>query len=101
MNVRSSSIIIFKSGSLSFPVEAESDCGNIPKPPQVFLEGEAIHYVIDKDLPISTDEGYTWYKNSSEPKYFSTDEKDRIHHHGNELFILNISTEDSGVYIAR
>ncbi|XP_062287827.1 interleukin-1 receptor-like 1 [Scomber scombrus] len=44
------------------------------------------------------DEHFLWYKNSSKIEYISSDEKERIHHHGGALVFLNVSTEDSGFY---
>lgn len=52
----------------------------------------------DYNLP---DEQFLWYKNSSQIKFISSDEKEGIHHHGGALFFLNLSTEDSGFYTAR
>ncbi|KAM9850617.1 interleukin-1 receptor-like 1 [Aulostomus maculatus] len=51
--------------------------------------------------PKHSDAEFTWHKNSSQPKYISSDENKRIHYRGAALFILNVTTEDSGFYVAQ
>ncbi|XP_042281942.1 interleukin-1 receptor type 1-like [Thunnus maccoyii] len=66
------------------------------------LEGESFHYDPLKPQGRNlSDEAFMWYKNSSQMEYISSDEKKRIHRHSAALFFLNLSTEDSGVYIGR
>ncbi|XP_017285617.1 interleukin-1 receptor-like 1 isoform X2 [Kryptolebias marmoratus] len=66
------------------------------------IEGEAFYFVPyhldDPDLP---DENFTWYKTGSENENITTDETHRIHYHGGALFLLNVSTKDSGTYTAK
>ncbi|XP_075993956.1 interleukin-1 receptor-like 1 isoform X2 [Genypterus blacodes] len=46
------------------------------------------------------DEEFIWYKqNFTDKRQLSSEEEERIHYHGGTLFIFNLSSEDSGLYI--
>ncbi|XP_026233191.1 interleukin-1 receptor-like 1 [Anabas testudineus] len=88
-----------------------SECSETTKPPcddynmEYFnlLEGESFYFVpyVFYDISTIPHEEFTWYKNNSKVELISSDEKDRIHHHGGALFFLNLHPEDSGLYTAR
>ncbi|XP_040005339.1 interleukin-1 receptor-like 1 isoform X2 [Xiphias gladius] len=64
------------------------------------LEGEAfyyMHYALTKRN--LSDEKFTWYNSKNES--LSSDEEERIHYHGGQIFFFNLVPEDSGVYTAR
>uniref|UniRef100_A0A3Q3N463 TIR domain-containing protein n=1 Tax=Mastacembelus armatus TaxID=205130 RepID=A0A3Q3N463_9TELE len=66
------------------------------------LEGEGFYFKpYDHYHSKLTDKDFTWYKNNSKTDCISSNEKERIHHSGKTLFILNIRPEDSGLYTAR
>ncbi|XP_029967963.1 interleukin-1 receptor-like 1 [Salarias fasciatus] len=92
-------VVLMASGSGS---SAESGCRNYSLDKFRVVEGEAFH-VVPLEMPESniSDANVTWYKNASQPQTVSSDERDRIHHHGGALFLFNLRPEDSGLYIAR
>lgn len=63
------------------------------------IEGESFQFVPRqlKGPEISNDQ-VTWYKNTSRFEYISSNETERIHYHGRELYLLNVTSKDSGSY---
>lgn len=92
----------FSLSSSSFSETAESECKGFDTEIIHLLEGEAFYFVPyaldDGFLP---DEEFTWYKNSSQIEYISTDKNEAVHYQGGALIFLNLSTENSGFYTAR
>lgn len=66
------------------------------------LKGEAFLFQpLDIDIDNDTDlHEIKWYKSASQPEPISTEENDRIHYHGKDLFFLKVQPEDAGVYFA-
>ncbi|XP_071337516.1 interleukin-1 receptor-like 1 [Trachinotus anak] len=93
---------------LIFVVMSTSECSETADPlcvdkdkvSRYLPEGEAFYHKFD-DQNEPTHEELTWYKNNSKIEYISSDEKERVHYHGGELFFLNLLPEDSGIYTAR
>ncbi|KAM4608700.1 interleukin-1 receptor-like 1 [Polymixia lowei] len=80
----------------------ESECSD-PEPDFIKVsEGEALRlepgFVEGETF---SDHEFTWYRNDSEIHYLSSDEEERIHHHGPTLLFLPLSINDSGLYIVR
>ncbi|XP_070400588.1 interleukin-1 receptor-like 1 isoform X3 [Nothobranchius furzeri] len=89
----------------SFPsvsATSNSTCSELDLEHFKLLEGESFYFVpYDLDHPNSPDENFTWYKNGLEVENITTDETHETHHHGGALFLLNVSTADSGSYTAK
>ncbi|XP_029935957.1 interleukin-1 receptor-like 1 isoform X1 [Myripristis murdjan] len=67
-------------------------------------EGEALRIVpsvLTEFWRNFTVEDFTWYRHGSQDEYFSSDQEERIHHRGAELFLLDLHTSDSGLYVTR
>ncbi|XP_034041959.1 interleukin-1 receptor-like 1 [Thalassophryne amazonica] len=67
----------------------------------MLLEGQAFHHVLRFFSEVNPEENFTWYKNHTQIKHLSSEEDRSVHYHGPALFLLNISTEDSGTYICQ
>nr|XP_054602597.1 interleukin-1 receptor-like 1 isoform X1 [Nothobranchius furzeri] len=86
----------------SVSATSNSTCSELDLEHFKLLEGESFYFVpYDLDHPNSPDENFTWYKNGLEVENITTDETHETHHHGGALFLLNVSTADSGSYTAK
>ncbi|XP_071403313.1 interleukin-1 receptor type 1-like [Centroberyx affinis] len=84
--------------------KAEPKCKNTEAELLNLTEGEAlcfVPYYVARSKENFTDEEFTWYRNDSQVKSISSEEGERIHHHGPALLFLGLSINDSGLYITR
>nr|XP_057938941.1 uncharacterized protein LOC131136277 isoform X1 [Doryrhamphus excisus]XP_057938942.1 uncharacterized protein LOC131136277 isoform X1 [Doryrhamphus excisus] len=91
--------------TLEYPDSGQLPCEDFDMKEFWLLEGEAFHFVPDMvaDMVESElDQGdFKWFRNSSDgTELITSDEMERIHHHGVGLLVLNISMADSGYYVA-
>ncbi|XP_067372336.1 interleukin-1 receptor type 1 [Channa argus] len=86
-----------------FSVAKEPQCKDYHPKNFALLKGEGFYFLpnIFKESAQPPKGEVTWYKNGSKVTNISSDETERIHHHGEKLFFLNLLTEDSGLYIVR
>ncbi|KAF3694563.1 Interleukin-1 receptor type 1 [Channa argus] len=89
--------------SHNFQVAKEPQCKDYHPKNFALLKGEGFYFLpnIFKESAQPPKGEVTWYKNGSKVTNISSDETERIHHHGEKLFFLNLLTEDSGLYIVR
>nr|XP_046261013.1 interleukin-1 receptor type 1-like isoform X2 [Scatophagus argus] len=79
---------------------AEYHCEDLDLEPYNLLEGEAF-YIVPYGVSDNESDEFLWYKNSSQIDLISTNETESVHFHRGKLFMLNLTTENSGFYTLR
>ncbi|XP_068458202.1 interleukin-1 receptor-like 1 [Clinocottus analis] len=82
---------------------AEPRCEGFDVEPYKLLEGQALHFVPYALESDDMDDPFTWFRKNigDETENITTNEEERVHHHGGALFLLNPLVTDSGFYTAR